>query len=107
MMSVPMDLAAQLAAVGCPILVALFVDLPVTGWPGVVPWPIAGARMLLAVAVMVTAQHLVAVMVPLLLMVFERLAVFLGFTGGIRSFSGLGHGAQQGRYGEQADKKVA
>ena len=63
--------------------------------------------MLLTIAVVVPAQHLVTVMVPLLLMVLEAPAVLLGLAWRKGSRRGLGQGAQQCRCGAEADKQVA
>lgn len=100
-------LTAQLVPVGCAVLVPLLIDLPMPGGQGMVPGPVARPRVLLTIAVVVPAQHLVTVMVPLLLMVLEAPAVLLGLAWRKGSRRGLGQGAQQCRCGAEADKQVA
>jgi len=100
-------LAAQLVPVGCAVLVSLLIDLPMPGGQRMVTGPVARTRVLLAMAIVVPAQHLVTVMIPLLLMVLEAPAVILGFPGCKGSRRGLGQGAQQRRCGADADKQVA
>ena len=106
MVPVLVNLPAQLIPVRCALLVALLVDLPVAGWQRMISRPVARAGMLLAMAVMITSQVLLTIMVSLLLVLFESLAMLMGFARSIGSRSGLGQRTQQCRCGEETDDKV-
>ena len=90
MVPVLVNLPAQLTAVRYAMLVALLVDLPMAGWQCVIPRSVARAGMLLAMAVMITPQVLLTMMVALLLVLFESLAMLMGFSRSIGARSGLG-----------------